>query len=666
MSYDEVDTEMVNDTVWQTSGLLEALFDRMPMGIAVIDRAYRIQRVNPTWAAFIESYAGTDASLVVPGSYLFDLEPGTEEIIVPLFERVFAGETVRQDAIRLEVDGRESFWDIVLTPLMADGEVVALLDVSLDATERHQILRSLRESEAKFRLLFEKSTDGMLLLDGNLILDANSAALQMIGYPSIEQLKHLAPYEFSPEFQPDGRRSIDKYGDVIRSALKRGSQRFEWIHRRADGQEFPVEVLLVVIPLEGRDILHVTWRDITERVLVREELEAGIALRTRQLERKRAVAASLADILKAINSSRTQPEILNHIVEQACRLMEAGVCVLHHIDYDARFVSIEASCGLPGGLADVAGFPLGSVGADALILAARPVVLGDLPPPDRREPAASSVYRWQEIMGSRYRAFLAIPLTIQDQVYGSLAFYFDEPRAFQKEDIDLATSLGDQAALAIENARLRQEARNSAVIAERNRLARELHDAVTQTLFSASLIAEVLPQLWDKDPAAGRARLQELRELTRGALAEMRTLLLELRPATLTDSRLDTLLKQLAEGITGRTRVASTVDVTGEGDLPADVKVVFYRIAQESLANVARHASASRVNLALSYEPTTVRLAIVDDGQGFDTTCIPPTSLGLGIMRERAATIGAELEIQSAPGRGTCITINWPMTERRV
>jgi signal transduction histidine kinase len=197
------------------------------------------------------------------------------------------------------------------------------------------------------------------------------------------------------------------------------------------------------------------------------------------------------------------------------------------------------------------------------------------------------------------------------------------------------------------------------VAAERNRLARDLHDAVTQTLFSSSIIAEVLPRIWDRDPEEARRRLEELRELTRGALAEMRTLLLELRPSALVEARLADLLRQLAESITGRARVPVALEVEGECQLDAEVKVALYRIAQEALNNVAKHAGASAASMRLSCQPGQVELFVRDDGQGFDPASLPPNSLGLGIMRERAEAIGAALTIESRPGSGTQIEVLW-------
>jgi signal transduction histidine kinase len=259
----------------------------------------------------------------------------------------------------------------------------------------------------------------------------------------------------------------------------------------------------------------------------------------------------------------------------------------------------------------------------------------------------------------RYRSVLAVPLNVKGEVYGSICLYYRSPRSFSLEERELAVAFADQAALAIENARLREQVERSAVAAERNRLARDLHDAVTQTLFSTSLIAEVLPRLWSRNREEGERRLNELRELTRGALAEMRALLLELRPSALHDSNLADLLQQLAEAVTGRARLPVTVTTQGEGTLPSDVKVALYRIAQEALNNVAKHSHAGRSQVKLIYADKRVTLQIEDNGRGFEVDKAPTSHLGLGIMRERAEAVGAQLSIESEPGTGTRIQVVW-------
>ena len=206
---------------------------------------------------------------------------------------------------------------------------------------------------------------------------------------------------------------------------------------------------------------------------------------------------------------------------------------------------------------------------------------------------------------------------------------------------------------------LAAKAAEDAITAERTRLARDLHDAVTQTLFSASLIAEVLPEMWDIDEAEARKSTEELRQLTRGALAEMRTLLLELRPAALTQARFPDLIRQLSEAVIGRARLPVRLDITGDYEMPPEVKVAYYRIAQESLNNIVKYARATQVEIRLRLECCNVQMEIKDNGIGFDPTLVKPTSLGMRIMRERADAIHAHLRITSRPGQGTLVSLDW-------
>jgi len=197
------------------------------------------------------------------------------------------------------------------------------------------------------------------------------------------------------------------------------------------------------------------------------------------------------------------------------------------------------------------------------------------------------------------------------------------------------------------------------VTAERNRLARDLHDAVTQTLFSTSLIAEILPELWEVDVDEAKKSTEELRQLTRGALAEMRTLLLELRPAALLQVRLSELIKQLCEAFIGRSRLPIVLNIEGDRELPPEVQVGFYRVAQESLNNVFKYARATQVDVRLLLSQDSVYFETQDNGIGFDTATSKPTSLGMRIMRERAESIGADLRITSSPGSGTYVGMTW-------
>jgi signal transduction histidine kinase/putative methionine-R-sulfoxide reductase with GAF domain len=390
-----------------------------------------------------------------------------------------------------------------------------------------------------------------------------------------------------------------------------------------------------------------------------------------EAERRRQVAEGLRDILKVLNSDRPRDETLDYIVAQAIRLLGANAGVIYRIDPNREFIAIEGACDMPPEFEELEVLPWLSTQANEATRSGEVFAVSDLTSrwgelPLDEISSHPLVKRWLQIISQNFQAYLSVPLVVKEEVYGDITLYYRQPHDFGEEEIGLAVSFADQAALSIENARLRDQVEQSAVAAERNRLARDLHDAVTQTLFSASLIAEVLPRLWDRHPEEAQRRVQELRELNRGALAEMRTLLLELRPSALVEAEMSELMRQLADSITGRARVPVTVEIEGDCQLPPTLKVVFYRIAQEALNNVAKHAEATQATVHLRCTPSgdelterMVALRVCDDGRGFDPASISPKSLGVGIMRERAQSVGADLEIESQPGQGTKVRVVW-------
>jgi PAS domain S-box-containing protein len=832
---------------------LAYLFDRLPVGTAVIDRDFRLRRCNPTWTEFIERYTPSSAEDVVPGVSLFELEPGTEQVLRPLFVPAFAGEKVHQEGIRLESGGIVSYWDLLLVPLESEGRVVAVLDVSLDVTAHvlgqqalQATLDALQESETNLRSMLENASGYAIY---RLAVDPGDPYLGkvLLVSPSICDLIGIDdPYDFEQWFSgihPDdwprivasNRRALEEglpFDETMRFYDRR-REVWRWVHtvsnpifggdgrvthfngltidvtERVQAQEtlthlnemlewqiaertqemtrqhqalqalytadeelyqhLELDAVLQSLVDVAVDVLEadksslMVWDRDSERLLVQaahgfgmetlaqmsflpgegavgrvalsgemavvedtarddevltritepegirsfmhcplivsgevfgvfnvdynmprsfpaeeQRLFAALARRAaiaienarlyeeeqkrrQESEQRRRVAEALAGIVRVLNSSRPLPEILSYIASRASQLIGADICTLHHIDYKTGFVHIEASHGLPPSLLDISGFPLLSSSHDQLILDRKPVVINleqtRVLDPARESMLEPRVRRWRATLVGHYPAFLAVPLVVEDEVYGSLAFYFTKPQTFGQETIELAMSLGEQAALAIDNARLRLRAERVAVTTERNRLARELHDAVTQTLFSASLIADVLPRIWERDPGLGREKLAELRELTRGALAEMRTLLLELRPATLTESSLEELLRQLALAASGRSRIQIEVVATGGRPLSPDAQVALYRIAQEALNNVVKHSGAEHVTISLHFLPEQVELSVADDGRGFDASAVSVHSLGLGIMRERADAIGAELQVDSTVGQGTTVRL---------
>lgn len=241
--------------------------------------------------------------------------------------------------------------------------------------------------------------------------------------------------------------------------------------------------------------------------------------------------------------------------------------------------------------------------------------------------------------------------------YGVLGVYTTQSRVFSQDDIYFLQSVANVIGAAIENDRLLQQAKATATVEERQRLARELHDSVTQAMFSATTLAEIVPRIWQRNPERAMEHLNGVIKLNRGAMAEMRTLLLELRPEVILNNSLKDLYQQLVNAVPARSEMEAELVVEGEIEpLPPDAHLALYRIVQESINNVLKHSQATRLRIELAASHEEVRVKIVDNGQGFDTS-VTRAGLGLGSMRERAAGVGAVLEIDSQLGHGTTITL---------
>jgi nitrate/nitrite-specific signal transduction histidine kinase len=387
-------------------------------------------------------------------------------------------------------------------------------------------------------------------------------------------------------------------------------------------------------------------------------LEKKVAERTHELATLNAIAARVSS---SLNLNEIMADALERIMELTG--MEHGIAYRiaggeggaanTGTGAEEAHLRVMAFRGLPPTFADLGDrLPLRQSAAGVAGRRGEPVIwtLAELP--------TESALR-ERLATLGVEQVIAIPLMVKGRLVGSLNLSTNQSRTYPPEQIALLKTIGQQIGVAVENAHLYEQAEQTAITTERSRLARELHDAVTQTLFSASLIADVTPKIWKRNPEEGLQQLAELRQLTRGALAEMRTLLLEMRPESLQRADIKSLLTQLSDAFIGRVRVPVDLHVLGDCALTHDVKLVFYRVAQEALNNIAKHAGARQVTLHLDCQPGHLHLYIQDDGLGFDAGSIPPGHLGMAIMRERANSIGASLMIESQPGQGTTVALDW-------
>jgi signal transduction histidine kinase len=261
------------------------------------------------------------------------------------------------------------------------------------------------------------------------------------------------------------------------------------------------------------------------------------------------------------------------------------------------------------------------------------------------------------------QAYAAHPLLARGEVIGTLSFGTRDRPRFTEEDLAVMKTVADHVAIALDRGRAERELRRREVEAaaqdERSRLARDLHDSVTQALFAASLKAEALT-LGDDVPAEAGETVEQLRRLNRGALAQMRTMLLELRDEPIEAVPVQQLLRNLVEATESRSRTSVTLTVAGDVPLPRTLHVAVYRVAQQALDNVVRHAAAPHAWVDLELEAGSGSLMVRDDGRGCDLSTAEPTHLGIRSMEERAAEVGACLRVESRPGVGTTVTLWWP------
>jgi PAS domain S-box-containing protein len=268
---------------------------------------------------------------------------------------------------------------------------------------------------------------------------------------------------------------------------------------------------------------------------------------------------------------------------------------------------------------------------------------------------------WLEFpLGDPLPSFLGAPIIMDHETIGFIGLHSLAADFFQPDQVRRLQFFATQIATVIQNVLLDQKERELAVIQDRQRLARELHDSVTQTIFSSFVIAGTLPRLHKDLSENALLQLEKLKRLNQGALADMRTLLLELRQADVSSIPLPELIQQLVTGAMGNASIDIQFTSLGDATLPPEVHQSFYRITQETLNNMMKHAKATHVDVQLTLQAGRANLSVKDDGVGFNPDTVDAaTHMGLKIMQERANAIQAKLEIKSEIEKGTEIHLSW-------
>jgi PAS domain S-box-containing protein len=381
------------------------------------------------------------------------------------------------------------------------------------------------------------------------------------------------------------------------------------------------------------------------------------------------VAEAMREQIRLLNSSVTRDDVFKHVLQQVAGAMQADGAAIYELDGRTQLLESRDSHGLAqiGGVSMVAqlgAWQIGRAVADRQVRAVDVAALAVTP--DGLETDHVTLVKQLSDKG-RFNWVVTIPLISDKEVYGGIVLCYRDKRRRNDEDLSLAATIGYQSALGIENARLREEAAKSAIANERYRLARELHDSVSQALYGISLGARTARQIASSESPRATDAIEYVLSLAEGGLAEMRALILELRPESLTTEGLVVVLQKQMAALSARHKFGLSTRFCEEpATLPIQHKEALYRITMEATQNIIKHAQASNVAVDMSVETEAtgrrnVVIALSDDGQGFDAKKHFAGHMGLVNMRERAEGAGGVFQIDSVPGTGTQIRVSIPL-----
>jgi PAS domain S-box-containing protein len=669
-----------------------------PRQLAVIDRLTQVasialerQRAEETLRRS-EAYLAEAQRLSLTGSFGWKVSTGeliwsdetyrileynrqVEPTLERVFKRVhdqdldFLRETIKEASQRettfdfehrlVMPDGAVKHVHVVARPVKNPSGELEFIGAVMDVTERKHSHETLRAAMARFEGILEIAEDAIISVDSDQrIVLFNQGAEKVFGYYLREVIGQPLDFLLPRRFVPAHRKHVEEFAGSADVARVMG-QRREVFGIRKGGGEFPAEASISKLDLGGDVVYTVILRDITERKQAAEALSASERF-------ARGQAETLTRALDAMAMECSPDRLVEHVLRTMTRELEAHSSSIWLKDESSGLVSFEfayeneafktrseasiVATSHPLRIEEVWPWP-------EVFRTARPHVLEDI----RKDVE----FPWRaHLLAQGIVTVIVVPMQLGGQVAGVIGIRFTRHRAFRIEEKELAQALANQAMLAVQLTRLSTQSRQSAVVAERNRMAREIHDTLAQGF------AGVIVQLEAAGDAhnhglAGEAQehLRRASELARENLKEARRSVQALRPQVLEEKDLFAAIEEMMGKLSKGTGLRA--ELLGEGDafaLPVDWEENLLRICQEVLTNALRHAQAGRFATRISFAGREVRLEMTDDGRGFDPGA-KHDGFGLMGIRERVEAMGGQLTIRSAKGSGTQTFIVLPLKD---
>ncbi len=611
------------------TNLYRAIFDRVGDAVFVVD---------PLDEEYIDVNERACALLGYSHSALMETGPlGVHSHEVPLW-REFVNAALLDGSVRTTnlscrtANGDLLPAEVAATAIEIEGKECVILAVR-DITVRREMQQALRESEERYRSLVDESPDLILVSVDGVIAFVNSIGPKLLGLESPADMVGRPIMEFiAPGYRGlvrERRIRVLKHGETAPAA--------EVELLRADGGKVHFEGIAIPIKFRGESAVQVVLRDISER---------------KRLQRESSV---LAEIGVVVGGTLAIGEVYERFANLVKSLIPFDRIEISEFDLADDTIcpvyvsGLQAESWVEGVSHPISDSRVGPVihGHQALIFDAKSTAKHAKENPDTAVGAAIGL-----------TTGIAVPLNVRDQTIGVLNMSSCDPDAYGNEHLELAMRVANQIAPAVENARLYKHAGVIAVHEERNRLARELHDSVTQSLYSLTLHSEAsIRHANAGDLEQVQSHLGQMGESALQALKEMRLLVYQLRPPVLENEGLVSALQHRLDAVEKRSGVKTRLILDRDYVHPARIENVLFPVALEALNNAIKHANASTVEMRINSVDGGIELTVEDNGRGFaETERSARSGVGLASMKERLGDIGGWLSVKSVIGEGTTVT----------
>ena len=640
------------------------LYHRTPAMLHSIDASGRLIAVSDRWLEVLGFSRSEVLGRKLVEFLTEDSRRYAEETTLPRFYETGVAHDVPYEFVKKNGE----VLDVLLSAIIecdTRGRMIHSLAVLVDITERKRAEAALRESEELYRILFGSGNDAVLAhqltaegTPGNFI-EVNDVACERLGYSRAELMGLSLRDIVSPQ-----RRLMDPTIMPRLHAEKHVLFESELVAK--DGSEVPVEINAHLFDLSGRPTVLSVARDLTER----KEAEKGLRQREKRLQ-------MIHETERAILQSKSPEAIVQaalHRLRELVPTLRASVVLF---DPEANRAAVYATSPEgdsrlgPGVQVPLDHWNIPELEQGRIFVVEDTVLLAEQVPTVR------------QLLAEGVRSYISVPLLSHGELIGCLNLGSDTPGGFAPDHVDIVRELAHPLALTLQQARLLENARTShdqlreltrqlfsAQEQERQRVSRELHDEAGQALTALKISLEMIKSDFGDRPGALQQRITEAVSLTEETMEQIRLLARGLRPPELDALGLNLALEGFCRDFSARTQLAVDYDGVDLPTLREGVAISLYRILQEALTNVAKHADARRVRVGLLSEDDTVCLSVQDDGHGFDVHAVELSSgrqRGNGIvgMRERLKLIGGALELDPKVGEGTRLVARVPLKEAK-